>query len=81
MFRYVPFLLYLRTLSFLYVLMVDYFEIRHLSPFISFFFAYFGTFLESSGGRYPQVGLFTFRDSALRSVLTNIHPFLRQSLN
>lgn len=81
MFKYGPFLLYLRTLSFLHVLMVDYSEIKSLSPFISFFFTHLGALLESSSGHRPQVGLFAFRDSALRSVLTDQYHLLRQSLN
>lgn len=61
--------------------MVDYSEVRNLSPNVSFFFARLGTFLESSGGHCPQVELFTSRDSAMRLVLTDCTPLLHQYLN
>ena len=61
--------------------MVDYSEIRHLYPSVSFFFARLGAFLESSGGCRPQVGLFASRDSALRVILTDLCPLLHLSLN
>ena len=35
--------------------MVDYSEVRHLSPFVSFVFAHLGAFLKSSSGHRPQV--------------------------
>ena len=40
------------------LLMVDFDFIRKETPFVSFFFARFGVFLESFGGHRPQVGLF-----------------------
>ena len=39
-------------------LMVDFVSLRQQAPFVSFFFARLGVFLEHSGGKCPQVGLF-----------------------
>lgn len=63
--------------SFYFVLMFDYFEVRHLSPFISFFFAHVGASLESSIGGCPQVELFISRGSTLRLVFADLYPLLR----
>ena len=60
--------------------MVDYSEVRNLSPSISFFFARLGDFLKSSGGHCPQVELFASRDNALRSILTDLYPFVTSVL-
>lgn len=73
--KYAFVFLYLNFTLF-HVLMVDYSEVRHLFPSVSFFFARLRAFLESSGGHYPQVDLFASRDSALRSVLTDLYPLL-----
>ena len=40
------------------LLMVDFDFIKKETPSVSFFFARLGVFLEPSGGRRPQVGLF-----------------------
>lgn len=61
--------------------MVDYSKVRNLSPYVSFFFARLGTFLESSSGNYPQVEIFASRDSAMRLVLTDCTSLLHQYLN
>lgn len=40
-------------------LMVEFYEVRNLFPFVSFFFARLGSFLEASSGYHPQVGLWS----------------------
>ena len=61
--------------------MVDFDFIRKEAPSISFFFARLGVFLESSGGRHPQVGLFVPQNyGAFRPVLIGLYPLLRRSL-
>lgn len=60
--------------------MVDYSEVRNLSPSIYFFLARLGASLESSGGHCPQVEFFASRDSVLRSILTNLYPFVTSIL-
>lgn len=61
--------------------MVDYSKFRHLSPFLSFFFARLGASLGSFGDRCPQVGDFALGDSSLGLALGDLYPLLRQSLN
>lgn len=61
--------------------MVDYSEIRHLSPSISFFFTRLGASLSSSGNYCPWVGDFALGDSSLGLVLGDLYPLLRQSLD
>ena len=61
--------------------MADFDFIRKETPFISFFFARLGVFLESSSGRCPQVGLFVpLNCGAFRPVLIGLYPLLRHSL-
>lgn len=60
--------------------MVDYSEVRNLPPSISFFLARLGAFLESSSGHFRQVELFASRDSVLRSILSNLYPFVTSIL-
>ena len=63
------------------LLMVDFDFIRKEAPSVSFFFARLGVFLESSGGRHPQVGLFVPQNcGAFRPVLIGLYPLLRRSL-
>uniref|UniRef100_A0A7N2RB25 Pentatricopeptide repeat-containing protein n=1 Tax=Quercus lobata TaxID=97700 RepID=A0A7N2RB25_QUELO len=51
------------------------------APSVSFFFARLGVFLESSGGRHPQVGLFVPQNcGAFRPILIGLYPLLRHSL-
>ena len=56
--------------------MVDYTAIRieSLSMSYFFFFARLGVYLEYSGGRRCQVGLFVIQDCALRPVLLKLYP-------
>ena len=61
--------------------MVDYSEVRHLSPSILFFFAHLGAFLRSFGGCCPLTEGFILRDSNLGLVLADLYPLLHQSLN
>ena len=61
--------------------MVDYFEVRHLSPSVSLFFACLEAFINSFGGRRPTIEGFALGDSSLDLVLANLYPLLRQSLN
>ena len=61
--------------------MIDFAFIRQETPFISFFFARLGVFLENSGGQCPQVGLFLPRNcAAFRLVLLNLYPLICHSL-
>lgn len=75
----------------LLLLMVDYSEIRHTSPFIAFFFAHLGALLDSSNDQLdalldyssdlcPQIGDFVLGDSSLHLVWGNLYPLLHQSL-
>ena len=79
--RYDPLFFYLNFISFSCVLMFEYFEVRRLSPYVSFFFARIGASLESSGGGCPQVELFISSDSTLGLFLADLYPLLRQSLD
>ena len=56
--------------------MVDYTELRLISPFIAFLFARLGGLLDSSGDRYPQIGGFVVRGSSLDLVLGDPYPLL-----
>lgn len=56
--------------------MVDYFEIRHIYPFVSFFSACLRAFLESLSGHLPHIGLFVYKDSAFRPILTDLYLLL-----
>ena len=60
--------------------MVDHTDVRLGSPSISFFFARLGVFLEYSGGRHPQVGLFVSQEHAFRPVLLELYPLISHSL-
>ena len=60
--------------------MVDHTAVRLGSPFVSFFLARLGVFLEFSGGRRPQMGLFVSRECAFRRVLLKLYPLIRHSL-
>ena len=63
------------------LLMVDFDFIRKEAPSISFFFARLGVFLESSGGRHPQVGLFVPQNcGAFKPVLIGLYFLLHRSL-
>lgn len=81
--RYDFFFFYLFEKSYFpsFCLMVDYSEIRHLSPSISFFFACLGASLSSSSGHCPQIGGLALGDSSLGLVLVDLYPLLHQSLN
>lgn len=61
--------------------MIDYFEIRCLSPFVSFFIARLGVFLGSLGGCRPPIENFIFRVNALSPIMVNLCPLLHQPLN
>ena len=63
-----------------FFLMCDYFEVKHHCLYVSFLFAYLGAFLKSNGG-CPKIGPFTPRGSALKLVLADLSPLLRQSLD
>ena len=52
--------------------MVDHYEIRRLSPSVSFFFARLGVFLGSSSGCRPPIKDFISRDSTLSLVLADL---------
>ncbi|KAK9988118.1 hypothetical protein SO802_028357 [Lithocarpus litseifolius] len=61
--------------------MVDFDFIKKETPFVSFFFARLGVFLESSGRRRPHDGLFVPQDyGAFRPILISLYLLLRQSL-
>lgn len=64
-----------------FCLMVDYYEVRHLAPSISFFFSRLGASLSSSGGHFPQIRGFALGDSSLGLVLAYLYPLSFQSLN
>lgn len=64
-----------------FCLMVDYSEVRHLSPSVLLFFARLEAFINSFGGRCPTIEGFALGDSSLDLVLANLYPLLRQSLN
>ena len=56
-------------------------SIRQQAPFVSFFFARLGVFLEHSSGKCPQVRLFLPRSyAALRPFLVTLYPLIRHSL-
>ena len=59
--------------------MVDYFDIRHTSPSIAFFFARLGVFLGSFSDHYPRVRDFVVSYSGLGLVLGSLCPLLHQS--
>ena len=61
--------------------MVDYTEIRHISPSIAFLFARLGGLLDSSGDRYPRIGGFVAGDSGLDLALGDLYPLLQKSLS
>ena len=61
--------------------MVDYSEVRHLSPSVLLFFARLEAFINSFGGRCPTIEGFALGDSSLDLVLANLYPLLRQSQN
>ena len=61
--------------------MVNYSEITHLFPSISFFFARLGASFGFSGDHCPRVGDFIVMDSSLGLVLGDLYPLLRQSLD
>ena len=54
--------------------MVDYSEVRHLSPSVSFFFARLGASLSYFGGRCPQIEGFALGDSNLGLFLVDLYP-------
>lgn len=60
--------------------MVDHTVVRLGSPFVSFFFARLGDFLEFFGGCHPQMGLFMSRECAFRRVLLKLYPLIQHSL-
>ena len=63
------------------LLMVDFDFIKKETPSVSFFFARLGVFLESSGGRRPQVGLFVpWNCGAFRPILIGLYPLFHCSL-
>ena len=61
--------------------MVDYFDIRHTSPSITFFFARLGVILGSFSDHYLQVGNFVLSDSSLGLMLGSLCLLLHQSLD
>ena len=61
--------------------MVNYSEIRHLFPSISFFFAHLGASFGFFGDHCPWVGDFIVEDSSLGLVLGDLYPLLCQSLD
>ena len=61
--------------------MVDYTELRHISPSIAFLFTRLRGLLDSFGDQYPQIGGFVIRDSGLDLALGDLYPFLQQSLS
>ena len=61
--------------------MVDYTELRHISPSIAFLFARLEGLLDSSGDRYPQIGGFVVGDSGIDLALGDLYPLLQQSLS
>ena len=62
--------------SFLLTSLMDEFSIaRQSSPFVSFFFAKLGVFLEFSSGWCPQNGLFVSRNYALRPIFFWTSPY------
>ena len=60
--------------------MVDHTVVRLGSPFISFFFARLGVFLEFFGGCCPQMGLFVSQECTFRRVLLKLYPLIQHSL-
>ena len=61
--------------------MVDFVSFRQQTPYVSFFFARLGVFLEHSDGKCPQVGLFfPHCCAAFRSVLVTFYPLIWRSL-
>ena len=61
--------------------MVDLCLVWRVCPFISFFFARLGVFLEKFGGKRPLVRSFLPRDCVtFRPVLLDFHPSIRHSL-
>lgn len=61
--------------------MVDYSDIRHTSPSITFFFAHLGAFLGSLSGLCPRVRGFVLGDIGLELALVSLYPLLHQSLD
>lgn len=60
--------------------MYEYSKVRRHCPFVSFLFARLGVFLGSGNG-CPEVGYFASESGALGSVLADLSPLLRQSLD
>ena len=61
--------------------MVDYSDIRSISPSVASFFARLGASLDSSIGHCPRVGDFVLGDSSLGLVLGDLYPLLHRSLD
>ena len=60
--------------------MVDYSDIRHTSPSVTFFFTCLGAFIGFSSEHCPQIGDFALGDSSLSLVLGDLYLLLCQSL-
>ena len=74
-------LILVRFLHFKFPLMVDFVFLMQHTPFVSFFFARLGVFLEYSVGKHPQVGLFLPRCCAtFRHVLVTLYPLIWRSI-
>lgn len=61
--------------------MVDYSDIRHISPSVVFFFAHLGASLGFSSDHYLWVGDFALGESSLGLVLGDLYPLLCRSLD
>lgn len=61
--------------------MVDYSDIRHISHFVAFFFAYLGASLSFSSDHCLWVGDFVLGESSLGLVLGDLYPLLCRSLD
>ena len=61
--------------------MVNYSDIRRISPSVAFFFAHLRASLGSSSDQCPRVGDFVLGDTSLGLVLGDLYPLLRQSLD
>ena len=60
--------------------MVDYSEVRCLSPSVLFFLASLGASFRSSSGCCPQIEGFALRDNNLGLILTNLYHFFASIL-
>ena len=61
--------------------LMNYSDIRCISPLIAFFFARLGVLIGCSSGHYPQIRDLALGDSSLRLVLGDLYPLLCQSLD